>query len=122
MRCFVHQEAEAVGTCRACNKGLCPSCAVDLGHSITCKGACEIKANAINSQLANNAVLLQTQRRNKLYAPLFFVVIGVLFAIFAQDGKSLLNLGTVMGGSFVIFGVVLAVLSHRYVKAIDGKA
>lgn len=121
MRCFVHQEVEAVGTCRACNKGLCPSCAVDLGHSISCKGACEIKANTINGQLAKNAVVLQTQRRNKLYAPLFFIAMGVVFGAFSQDGKSVWNMGTVMGGVFVIFGIVLAVLSHRYVKAIDEK-
>lgn len=121
MRCFVHQSVEAIGTCRACNKGLCASCVVDLGHSISCKGACEIKANAMNGQIASSGILLQTQRRNRLYAPLFFIVMGVLFAAFSLDSGPLLNLGTVMGGCFVVFGLILAVVTHKYIKAIDAK-
>lgn len=30
MRCLNHRDREAVGTCKACSKGLCAECAVDL--------------------------------------------------------------------------------------------
>lgn len=42
MQCFIHEEAQAVGTCAICGKGVCHACAVDhpdiLG--ITCSEAC----------------------------------------------------------------------------------
>jgi len=41
MRCFNHQDHEAVGCCKACGKGLCPDCAADLGHALACRGSHE---------------------------------------------------------------------------------
>ena len=122
MRCFVHQDREAVGTCRACNKGLCPACVNDLGHSISCRGDCERKAHTLNAQVAQSAVVFSTQRRNRFFGPAFFVAMGVGFILFASDGKWGLNLGTVMGGGFVLFGIILGGLGHRYAKELADKA
>lgn len=122
MRCFVHQETESVGTCRACNKGLCPACVVDLGHSISCSGACESKATTLNAQVMQSATVFQTQRRNWFVAPLFFVAAGIAFVAYTANGRSILNLGTVMGGGFILFGVVLAVLNGRYARELQKKA
>ena len=122
MRCFVHREAEAVGTCRSCNKGLCGSCASDLGHSISCRGDCERKANTLNSQVAQSAVVLSTQKRNRYFLPAFFMVMGVGFLLFESDGGWELNLGTAMGAGFVFFGIILAALGHRYARELDEKA
>jgi hypothetical protein len=38
MRCFNHVDREAIGFCKACCKGLCPECAVDLGFGLSCRG------------------------------------------------------------------------------------
>ena len=40
MKCFQHREADAIGTCRNCSRGLCPEC-VAVGAALTCKGRCE---------------------------------------------------------------------------------
>jgi peptidoglycan/LPS O-acetylase OafA/YrhL len=40
MKCFQHREAEAVGTCKNCGRGLCSDCAA-VGIALTCKGSCE---------------------------------------------------------------------------------
>jgi hypothetical protein len=122
MRCFVHREAEAVGTCRACNKGICGSCAVDLGHSICCKGHCEAKATVLNAQLAQSNTVFQTQRRNRFVAPAFMAIMGAAFIAYAGDGTTSLNLGTVMGGGFILFGIVLAIINQRYAKELQQKA
>jgi hypothetical protein len=37
MNCFNHPDVPAVGICKACQKGLCMECVVDLGHGIACK-------------------------------------------------------------------------------------
>ena len=119
MRCFVHHEVEAVGTCRACNKGICRECASDLGHSICCRGNCEEKAKLLHSQVAQGSIALRTQRRNRFFGPIFFLVIGAALLIWGSDGSTALNLGTVMGGAFIVFGGILAAMSQRYAKELD---
>jgi hypothetical protein len=41
MECFYHEGAAAVGTCRACLKGLCRRCAVELEGGLACPNRCE---------------------------------------------------------------------------------
>ena len=36
MRCAIHPEAEAIGTCRACSKGVCRACAGPTGPHVAC--------------------------------------------------------------------------------------
>jgi hypothetical protein len=41
MECFYHEGASAVGSCRACLKGLCRRCAVVLEGGLACPDRCE---------------------------------------------------------------------------------
>ena len=41
MRCFTHQDREAVALCRGCGRGVCSECAVDVGRGLACRGRCE---------------------------------------------------------------------------------
>lgn len=54
MKCFYHNDKDAVGTCKSCNKGLCADCAADPGTGLACKGSCEDKVKAINELMENN--------------------------------------------------------------------
>lgn len=121
MRCFVHRDTEAVGLCRGCSKGLCPACLVDLGHAITCHGACEQKAHTLHRQLQQTDTVLRSQTRNRFFLPAFVMVMGAAFMIFASDGRTLLNFGTVVGGGFVLFGLVLLVIVQRYARDLARK-
>ena len=47
MECFYHQGHPAVGSCRACFKGLCRQCAVELSGGLACVGRCEAMAEAV---------------------------------------------------------------------------
>lgn len=40
MRCFVHQDAEAVAVCRACFKGVCAACATLSSGAVACSPGC----------------------------------------------------------------------------------
>jgi hypothetical protein len=57
MKCFYHQERDAVAVCKNCNKGVCAECASDLGHGIACKGRCESKVQELNELIECNKVL-----------------------------------------------------------------
>ncbi len=41
MKCFAHHEADALGVCSACGRGVCEACAVDMGRGLACRERCE---------------------------------------------------------------------------------
>lgn len=51
MECFTHEGRPAVGSCRSCFKGVCRSCAVDLGRGLACRGQCEEAARTLIASL-----------------------------------------------------------------------
>ena len=51
MECFAHEGRPAVGTCRACGKGVCRACALDLGRGLACRGRCEEAARTLIASL-----------------------------------------------------------------------
>jgi hypothetical protein len=55
MECFYHEGASAVGSCRACLKGLCRSCAVELEGGLACPSRCEPMVRAVVASLVQAA-------------------------------------------------------------------
>ena len=51
MECFYHAGAPAVGSCRACLKGLCRRCAVELEAGLACPERCEPLVRAVVASL-----------------------------------------------------------------------
>ena len=55
MECFYHEGVAAVGCCRACLKGLCRSCAVELEGGLACTDSCEPMVRAVVGALQQSA-------------------------------------------------------------------
>jgi phage shock protein C len=36
MRCFYHEDKDAVGICISCKKGVCPNCAIEYNNKLYC--------------------------------------------------------------------------------------
>ena len=51
MECFQHAGRPAVGSCRACLRGVCRAGAGVLGRGLACAGACEQAARALIASL-----------------------------------------------------------------------
>ena len=51
MECFYHAGVPAVGSCRACLKGLCRPCAVELEAALACPTGCEPLARTLVASL-----------------------------------------------------------------------
>lgn len=47
MDCYRHEGRAAVGCCRACLKGVCRECAVDIGGGLACRDDCEDAVRAL---------------------------------------------------------------------------
>ena len=99
MRCFTHQDKEAVGVCKVCSKGICSECASDLGHSLACKSSCEEEANLMNST--------SKQKRSGLKLvkafPVFFTIMGFISIYFGIEFYPTYNLTLFTGIAFLMF-------------------
>jgi hypothetical protein len=100
MKCFLHPEAEAIGVCTRCGKGLCRECDVELGGKLYCKTCANESFNKLNrpvSEVSGWFYLL----------PLFFGLLGGLFAFFYDNNfKKNKNRAKNMLG----FGIIISIL------------
>lgn len=119
MDCFNHRSTAAVGTCKACGKGICHECAVDLGHGLSCKGEHEATVQSYHDMLNRNARALAVAPRNIAIAPAFYVFLGAVFVIYGLTSpQGIRGVTFVMGCGFLVFGVVVYTQAR---KAIVGK-
>ncbi len=44
MKCYMHPEVEATGTCTSCGRPVCPECSMNVAGKITCKACAEALA------------------------------------------------------------------------------
>jgi hypothetical protein len=111
MKCFYHQDRDAIGTCKSCQKGLCPECAVDLGKGLACKSRCEEDVRNVIKLIQNNIKLspassnfIRAARRGGMLAAGFYIVLGLMF--FGWGLHDQMSLIIAMGACFAIFGVI----------------
>ena len=123
MRCFYHDDREAVGNCKSCGRGLCRECAVDLTKGLACRGHCEADAQALiqlidhNIQLSSTASrAVQQSRVVRAGAGIFHLVMGALFLIFGLRDFARLNLIVFMGIGFIAYGVYWLLLARKFSK------
>ncbi len=114
MNCFYHQGATAVGSCKACSKGLCAACAADLGFAIACIGRCEDQARRLHQLVERNMriapvseQLIGAQPKGYLAAGAFSLAAGLLFVLMGLNLDGTARLGVVGVGSLVIVGGVV---------------
>ena len=118
MKCFFHQDRDAVGICKSCERGVCPECAVDLGKGLACRGRCEEDARKIIAALEINVrtapagiTMLRQNRSARLQFALFFLVFGMM--LFAWGFSSSMDLSVALGGLFCLFGILSLVRAKR---------
>lgn len=125
MRCFYHHDREAIGTCKSCNKGICPDCAVDLTKGLACKDYCEEEVKEmialIDHNIANrarSASILGNMKSNTYAQGVFYGVFGSLIVVIGNlvgdgDFSSPLSL---MGYAFLAYGAFVIWRAYRLPK------
>jgi len=102
MNCFYHSETPAVGICKNCNRGICPSCASELDNGIACKSRCESAVLLINELFARN---------HKVYekSAAVHVVLGWAMILFAVP-LTVISASSAINGklSFALMNLILA--------------
>jgi len=113
MNCFNHPNSSALGICRVCCRGVCAECAVDLGHSLACKGAHEDAAAAINALSLRSTKLLKVTRKSMFLGPLFFAICGLVFLVDGLRQEAPFNFASYLGTAFIAFALAILVANVR---------
>ncbi len=80
MKCFNHDENDAVATCMGCGKALCRECCVSTATApFVCSDVCKAKVAAEDRTLA--LIRLKTMTQNRV-SGLFCIIAGVIFGLF----------------------------------------
>jgi hypothetical protein len=124
MRCYYHQEKEAVGACKSCGKGLCPDCAADVGKGLACRGRCEEDVRAVVALVDRNIKLspqmagrLESSRKVISSAALFNVVVGCIFVGWGFLQGARFGFLVILGFCFLVYGVFGLFQARRTAKA-----
>lgn len=112
MRCYYHQDKEAVGSCKSCCKGLCSDCAADVGKGLACRGHCEEDVRAVVALIDRNiklspktAQILESSRKVRSSAAIFNLIVGVVFIGWGLPNMKRLSFVVVLGACFLVYGV-----------------
>ena len=106
MQCFNHPGTAAVGMCKHCYKGLCASCATDLGFGLACRGEHEEQVQTTHAIVTKAAQIQSVNRSNKYLAPAFFIAMGLLFLGYGlYESGPVLNFTVAMGAIFLLYGL-----------------
>jgi hypothetical protein len=85
MRCFTHQDSQAIAVCKTCGKAVCGSCAISIPFAIACSPECSEEAMDVHEM---------NQRGKKLYGignakkkiPTGVVIWGLFSVVFGGAG------------------------------------
>lgn len=120
MKCFTHQQVDALGVCRSCLKGVCVDCAIDIGDGIACRDSCEEKAKEIVNVLQTSIGAQKDFKKRGVYLfPLFCVSLGLVFMVSSYYARGWINFLSVSGAIFALFGIAMLWLNRRHAKRIN---
>jgi hypothetical protein len=98
MKCYNHQNVDAVGVCKNCRKGICHDCLTDVGNGIACTDSCITEVTDINRKLMR-------QRNGAKLGPFFLILAGLL--LFSKTHElGWFNTGLVMSIILILWGVI----------------
>ena len=127
VKCFYHRERDAIGSCKACNKGLCPSCAVDVSNGLACRDQCEEQVRSVNQLIDRNVrmapvseQLLGGHPRGLVVVAAFAILAGILFTMLGMGLSGTARFGiAAIGLLATLLGIWQLAVAWRLRKATD---
>ena len=114
MNCYKHNESSAIGICKACNKAVCTSCAIDTGNGLACSEICETEVAEINKIIEISKNMYGVGRNAKknliptsVMVHIFFTIIFLGWSLSDYILYSKINAYLiVMGVGFLLLGII----------------
>jgi Flp pilus assembly protein TadB len=115
MRCFYHQDVEAVGACKNCGRGLCAACALDVGNGLACPQRCEEEVRSLNRMIARNKTAYQKTSGAYVRVAAFYALVGVgFFTAGLLDWHGFAWMLVPAGVIFLVAGILHYVTGRRF--------
>ncbi len=112
MRCYQHQDHEAVGICKACQKAVCQTYARDTGRGLACSDECVNEVSATNQIIDRSKQIYSIGTKTRLPATgilfyLFFALVFSGFGLFPlTEHRNIEWFPLTMGIGFFLFGII----------------
>ena len=111
MKCFNHEERDAIGTCKSCGKGICRECAVDMVKGLACRDRCEKAVSDLIALIDQNIhfspvgkSVMGNVRQNTYVQASFLLTAGVVFFLTGLATDRLAELPGLLGIVFLLYG------------------
>lgn len=116
MRCYYHRDADAIATCRSCNRGLCEACAAEVNKATACRGRCEAEVAEMRAMLQSGADATVGYARVLRIAALLCVLFAALFVVLTRRMPYAGATGLLLPAAFVLLlgAMLLVVTARRY--------
>lgn len=82
MNCFRHRDQPSVGICKACMKGVCGECVVEIEGSLACKGSCEKRVIELHRIQKNQVSLQKFSMAARILSPLMLIAYGLYVVVY----------------------------------------
>ena len=114
MRCFYHQDADAVGTCKHCARGLCLACARQRSGPLACPDRCETAVDAVERLVQGNIRGSQPTAAAAAF-PVLFLAAGVAIVIYSRSvAPGTREIVLLVGAFIVVLAMLRAYALWRY--------
>ncbi|MDZ4328378.1 MAG: hypothetical protein U1A73_25675 [Pseudomonas sp.] len=114
MKCFVHNDKDALGVCKHCQKGICADCLTLVGGSMSCKGDCEVEVAAGNYMMERGKKVYRNLG-NQWGPSVFLNGIGGAFFV----GFGIYNYGR--PSTWLLIGLGSTMLVAAFMSAVQGR-
>ncbi|HEX3486599.1 MAG TPA: hypothetical protein VHT51_16185 [Micropepsaceae bacterium] len=88
MKCFYHPQADAVGLCKHCQRGLCPLCASERDGGLACRDRHESQVDQVTALIRRNVQVGVKSRAISLVAFAIFVVALIMLLDLAVNEEN----------------------------------
>ncbi len=119
MQCFQHQEKASVGLCKACQKAVCSSCAIDTGRGLACSAKCAVEVNAMSEIIDRSKQIYGIGSKSKLPSTgilfyYFFALVCLGAGLYPlKYDKSPEWFLVLMGSGFLVFGTMAYIRTRK---------
>ena len=88
MKCFYHPQADAVGLCKHCQRGLCPACACERDGGLACRDRHETQVDQVSALIRRNVQVAVKSRPLSLIAFAVFVIALIILIDLAVNEEN----------------------------------
>lgn len=107
MRCFNHQDLEAVGSCKHCMRAVCNTCARINDFGLSCCEACDKHLSEYDQAMEKSLTFWRIGGRKKVQSgSIFTLLLGLVFTFFGAIDCSKNSLEA--GGFLLFMGIIFA--------------